>query len=580
MSSGDNYEYEKSNTPQNRDSYSPFVEKQNSSYVNDLNNSVYQNTSLSLVQFDLGAIFNSNTVCDPNSMYLVLPITMCAACSSGSGIITSASPGASALCSMKTNYIHLIHSADIQLGNKTLESNQPYLNIVKHFKMISEMNLNDLATIGPTLGINKLDDVRSVRYISSNAATTAASGNGVVNNRPFGNGDHQGLHRASQNANAANTAILGKLNRFVDTSANVNNFTSLVTATQLGNEFRPYYEFKSGYHYWYDFCVVRLSDIFESMGNLGLIQRMDASLRIYVNTGAVNIAVGGTINTGNSQSYLLASGQSTFTNTCPLMVNYIADEITGGTINVATLPTGTTNIVASLCISKPGTTSFAGVNLASGTGAHPLLNCRIYYSQITMKTDLLLDYINNNKAKKVCYRTFITSFAPNISSGGTYSSIISAGITHPTSVLIVPYVASNTTSGLMNYAWTSPFDSAPATGHPISITNLQVNVGGKNQLATTLSYGYDTFLSQINNAEQLVTASDFGLSNGLFSQQWWESSKYYYVDCERSFSVDKLIPKNINVSFTNNSNVALDVLIFVQYSDEFTVDVSTGAITK
>ncbi len=580
MSSGDNYEYEKSNTPQSRDAYSPFVEKQNSSYVNDLNNSVYQNTSLSLVQFDLGAIFNSNTVCDSNSMYLVLPITMCAGCSTGTALITTASPGASSLCSMKTNYIHLLHSADIQLGNKVLESNQPYLNIVKHFNMLSQMNVNDLATIGPTLGINKLDDVRSIRYIAGNTATTAASGNGVVNNRPYGAGDHQALLRASQNATTANTSILGKINRFVDTSANTNNYTSLVTATQLANEYRPYYEFKAGYHYWYDYAVIRLSDIFESMGNLGLIQRMDASLRIYVNTGTVNVKVDGTINQGNSQSYLLASGQSTFTNTSPLMVNYLADEATGGTVNVATLPTGTTNIVAGLYIAKPPTTSFAGVNLSSGTGAHPLLNCRIYYSQITLKPDLLLEYVSNNKAKKVCYRTFITSFAPNITSGGTYSSIISAGITHPCSVLIVPYVASNTTSGLMNYAWTSPFDSAPATGHPISITNLQVNVGGKNQLATTLSYGYDTFLSQINNAEQLVSASDYGLSNGLFSQQWWESSKYYYVDCERSFSVDKAIPKNINVSFTNNSNVNLDVLIFVQYSDEFTVDVGTGAITK
>ena len=261
MSSGDNYSYEQSNQIQSRDSYSPFVEKQNSNYVNDLNNSVYQNTSLSLVQFDLGAIFNSNTVCDPNSMYLVIPVTMCAAYSTGSALITGSGAGTSSLCSMKTNYIHLIHSADIQLGNKTLESNQPYLNIVKHFKMISEMNLNDVATIGSTLGINQLDDVRSVRYNSQNTATAKNSGNGVCNNRPYGGGSHQGVPASSQNARAANTAILGKINRFVDTSSNVNNYTSLVSATQLGNEFRPYYEYKSGYNYWYDFAVIRLGDI-------------------------------------------------------------------------------------------------------------------------------------------------------------------------------------------------------------------------------------------------------------------------------------------------------------------------------
>ena len=52
MSSSHNYEYEKSNI-QDIDAYSPYVEKQQSSFVNDLNNSVYANSSLSLVQFDL-----------------------------------------------------------------------------------------------------------------------------------------------------------------------------------------------------------------------------------------------------------------------------------------------------------------------------------------------------------------------------------------------------------------------------------------------------------------------------------------------------------------------------------------------
>jgi hypothetical protein len=74
----------------------------------------------------------------------------------------------------------------------------------------------------------------------------------------------------------------------------------------------------------------------------------------------------------------------------------------------------------------------------------------------------------------------------------------------------------------MDYQWKSPFDSCPATTSPLSITNLQVSVGGKNQLQTALSYNYDAFISQVNNAEQLVSAQDYGLSNGLFSQQWWE----------------------------------------------------------
>ena len=127
----------------------------------------------------------------------------------------------------------------------------------------------------------------------------------------------------------------------------------------------------------------------------------------------------------------------------------------------------------------------------------------------------------------------------------------------------------------------SPFDTCPATaGSGVSLTDLQVSIGGKNQLQTTLSYNYDNFIQQVNNAEQLISAQDYGLSNGLFSQQWWESSKYYYINCERSLSADKLVPKNINISYTNNSNVPIDVLVFVQYASEVTIDVRTGAVTQ
>ena len=65
---------------------------------------------------------------------------------------------------------------------------------------------------------------------------------------------------------------------------------------------------------------------------------------------------------------------------------------------------------------------------------------------------------------------------------------------------------------------------------------------------------------QVNLAEQL-TSSDFGVSTGLISQGYWEQSKWYFVNVERGNIADKLQPRNINVSFTNNSNVAIDVII-------------------
>ena len=36
----------------------------------------------------------------------------------------------------------------------------------------------------------------------------------------------------------------------------------------------------------------------------------------------------------------------------------------------------------------------------------------------------------------------------------------------------------------------------------------------------------------------------------------------------------------LGVSFTNNSNVPIDVIIFTFYSDQLTIDVETGIVTK
>ena len=91
-------------------------------------------------------------------------------------------------------------------------------------------------------------------------------------------------------------------------------------------------------------------------------------------------------------------------------------------------------------------------------------------------------------------------------------------------------------------------------------------------LNSTLNMTYEKILQQVNLAEQL-TSSDFGVSTGLISQGYWEASKWYFVNVERGNIADKLQPRNINVSLNNNSNIAVDVIIFTFYSDQLVIDV-------
>jgi len=580
----DNYEYRKSVAKQNDGDYSPFVDKQYNSYINDINNGIYTNSSLTLVNFDLGQIYNSAKHTNPSDMFIVIPVTMAAAFSN-SGAIVPPVPGSSALCSLKSNFLNLIHQADISVQGKTLESTQAYINICKHFQMISEMSENDLKTLGHSVGFSPvLDNPRAARYNPTQAGAATHGGNGLCNNRPFSSGSEYQIAAAEATTlnNIANTALQHKLSRYVDTSMSVvqngiygpatNN--TLMTASNLASEFRPYYETKSNYMIWYDFAVIKLNHLFESMDHIGLTQKLDASLRLWLNCGTVNVTVANA-GTPANMHYRITPADNTFsnTNTCPLLVHFEASN--------KIVPANTTNIVAGVYVARPPVTNFASINLSLANAAHPLQNCRLYYSQITMNPQHAITYNKANTNKKVIYRTFVTNNYPAVSAGGSFNQLINSGIVHPTGVLIVPFLGAvtGTNGGLGDSQWKSPFDTCPATTSPVSLTNLQVSVGGQNVLQSTLQYGYEHFLEQVNLAEQL-TSSDFGISTGLINQNYWENSKWYYVNVERGNAADKLNGRNINVSFTNNSNVPIEVMVFIFYSDEITIDVKTGLVTR
>lgn len=75
----DNYDFEKSSLPQDTNEYSPYVDKQYNGFIQDLNSGIYNNNGLTLVNFDLGQIYNSTKFTNTNDLFLAVPIVMTAA---------------------------------------------------------------------------------------------------------------------------------------------------------------------------------------------------------------------------------------------------------------------------------------------------------------------------------------------------------------------------------------------------------------------------------------------------------------------------------------------------------------------
>jgi len=627
----DNYEFAKSATPQSVDSYSSYTDKQ-WNYINDINNGVYSNNSgLTQVQFDLTSIYNSGGFTDTGDMYLTIPIVMTAAYATSAGatvslpalgvstggLSTVASLGGCAgisLVSLKSNFQNLIHQIEVQADGKVISDTQPFTNVIQNFRMLSQMSTTDLNTWGPSLGFDgAIDNEKSQVFnmapsglTDTKVSYTNRAGTGLVNNVPYlgyqVGTTSQSSAQSAVNAGAVNTAIANRISKFADLSnppqsssqsfwgTGTGTQLTFMSSSQLSTEFKPYFTYVGNVLVWYDVAILPVRYLCSVMDRLGLVRKLSAIMRIYFNTGSISVPV---TNPALNTQYFGAPTNSTFPNTCPITINNVqgfSGTAPTSAANPASCPATTAFVCAGCFIARAPTTAIpvgsGSVNIGGTSIAnHPMPSCRAYYSLVKMEPSKALKYIEENRNKLVVYEQFITNQYNNLSAGASYSQLIQSGIKNPLGVVIIPLLASaqpSTISGSTAYGFSqygSPLDTCPATYAPISLSNLQVTLGGQNVLNSSLFYTFENFLEQVALADNL-TSSDLGIGAGLISQSWWANNRVYYVDLKRSRDADKASTRNLNISFTNNSQVNIDLLVFTLYLDKLVVDCETGLIRK
>jgi hypothetical protein len=582
----DNYDFEKSSLPQDLDGYTPFLDKQANTYINDQNSGVYS-ASQSLVQFDLSSLYNSSKFTNTADAFITIPIVMVYALSTATaGDALLNVPGAGwALQTLKSGYHHLIHQADLQIDGKTISETQPFLGTFTHIKLLSEMSQNDLKSIGTAIGFSDvLDTPSGIVYGTTTSTVAGASGNGLANNLVFGHSTQPLSTTAgpgAQNVAVCNEAINKRALKVVDTTTKTNYNTIFNTANGIvnpdllaSNDFKSTFSVDSTGKYGIvkDLAIIRLKDIFDCMNNIGLVKKFSGVLRLYINTGSLSLTCAGD---AAVPSYSFSVANSNFSNVCPFTINNLGVNAAAGGLTAGAL-----RVNAGLFIAKALATNLGpvGVNLANSVASHSMQACRLYYSSIQLEPEKALAYSRANQAKNVVFRNYYFNQINSVGATANYSQLIQSGIINPYALIVVPYISSSAGS-TVGYQWQSPFDTAPATGSPCILENLQVQLGGQQVLNSSYNYGFETFLTQYANSEAL-SSSDFGVSCGVVSKEWWEMNRVYYVNLSRSTRADQMTPRNIVLSFKNSSRVAIDVKVFTVYLDRIVLNVDTGAVTR
>jgi hypothetical protein len=612
----DNYSFAKSQAPQGVDMYTPFSSK-NWYNIPDINSGVYSTQGPSQVQFDLTSIMSSADFVDASELLLTIPVTMAAVFTTAAGVTVAPVAnvgGLSSLMTLKPNFQTLIHQVELVASGKTINDNQSFISQFTGFRLLSQMSTNDLKQWGPTLGFGDvIESEKSVVWSPVAGAYSPQAGVGLTNNRAFlgplasgvGVENQSYIAATGNNTGAVNSGLARRMNRIVDTSTLVSAATSagswnkiygtgagangitIMTPTQVAAESRPYFSQVGNYMYWTELAVVPLKHLIDAVDKLGLVKKLDLQLRFYCNVGSMVIPVA---NPNLTTTQYGAPLQSTFTHTCPFTVNLLnATEAAGG------IPATTTNIVCGCFIKNVPTTSIVigagSVNLNGGAApAHFMPSCRVYYPLIQLPAAREEEYILANRAKQIVHESFITNIY-QVGSGttsGNFSQLIQSGIRNPIALVLIPLISGTTPATAGGAAigfeqYQSPFDMNGGGGgySPVSLTNLQVQLGGKNVLeGQSLYTSWENFIEQVGIAESL-TSTDLGVGGvGVISEAWWTQNRVYYVDLARGKDSDKASMRNLTVSFTNNSNVNLTLLCFTVYLDKFTVDVLTGQVTK
>lgn len=569
----DAYEWAKTNMPQDIMRNEPFSDYQYN-YINDINSGIYSNQSLSLIQFDLSSLYNSSRWTMTNSHFAVIPIVRCAQAFNSNGSVPLTNNNYY-LTSLKNLNTCLVHQVDLLINGKTVHQLQPYTNIFTGIKLASELSKDDLALMGATLGMLEMDNPNSMVFeglpsFSATSKSRPGISNNYVNGTPYVNIPDS---ITPQNTGSANGAIQQKLPLNKCVAGSYNNLQSVVGSTQMNFEFQPTYEVIGDVAVWKDYVVIFMKDLLPAMGAMGAVRRLDGILRVYLNTGFTKVTYG-----ANARLEFV-NADSTFTDTCPILVN------NNGALPIPTVAPATPvdSLNVGCFIATAPNSTFNGSNWANI--ASSMRACRYYYNQIIIQPSLALDYISSNSAKTVLYDGLLYNTFTRIPTGGNFSQLIQSGVTNIKTVMVIPLISQanlistgpDVPQGFS--AFKSPFDPVGGVaGHPISLNNFQVNIGGTNQLATSLMFTYENFIEQLAKFNKQST-SEYGVESGLWSPEFWANNRVYLVNC-RGTEDDFNTPRNITISFLNNSLVTIDILVFVQYEDKLVINVSTGIITK
>lgn len=338
-------------------------------------------------------------------------------------------------------------------------------------------------------------------------------------------------------------------------------------------------------------ACVRLKDICDLFGKLPLMK--GATVRLFINTNqcylplsvvAPQVTTVGAVAAFPSLNLtapptILGGGQ-----TCPIMVS--SADLGQGMNAIAPVKVGAPGAAVALKVALSivrcqFASNFTGAN---ATVAAPLTSVRLYAPGYVMSPQAEQSYLGMGQTKQIVYEDLF-QYQFNSVAPGSFNFLVSNGLPNLKSLVLMSFLpaGSNGTGGAGAYVSTpvssllSPFASSGGTPDPISLTNLNFQISGKNLFNDNKQYDFQEFNEQVVSSNQLNGSLTTGLASGLIGEhEWSDLYRYYYADASRGLPQEAGVSRSIQVQGTNNSAVSVNLMIFATFTRSLTVDLRSG----
>lgn len=465
---------------------------------------------------------------------------------------------------IKNGWHHLVHSVQVDYNGKTVVQQTPFTNAYTSFRLLSTLSQEDVQKYGASIGFAK-DTATSWRY----SAAGSADGQYVSNNRNHPSVQVVAGAVSSQTAVSTgathNAGLLERQMHFNQDLVIDDQWKTFMSASNAGQTGKGYYSnvTGAGYKAWYAIARLRLKDLSSFFDEMPLVRGAQMKITLTLNTGSITL-------TGAATPTMTpaAANVSMSNGTCPFM---IASSAANQGMN-ALVANAAGTFTVNLSVGRVSNSA-----LLSNGVTHPSLQaCRLYVPMYQFSPEFAQQYLTLGTKRKVTFRE-VTSFqVNNISAGGVFNSLLSNGLPNPKRLIILPFQSTTMTPAVIS-PLLSPFDTAPATTTPmVSLTQLNVQVAGRNVWASNAIYDYEDFMHELSETG-LNGGKTTGLSSGLLSElDFSQNYRFYVCNLGRRLPNELDVPKSVSITGTNNSQVALDLLVFVEYEKAINVDVATG----